>query len=77
MKRDQLLTPEYRHRFIITTDATEIDTTAQLNDWLFSDMGDHGEKQYFPDADTLVCKIKNCKVFIVNKTPCACPNEKQ
>lgn len=77
MKRDQLLTPEYRHRFIITTDATEINTTTQLNDWLFEGMGEYCEKEYFPDADTLACKIKNCKVFIVNKTPCACPNEKQ
>ena len=44
---------------------------------LFEGMGEYGEKEYFPNTDTLVCKTKNCKVFIVNEILCECPNEKQ
>ena len=76
MKENQSLEPKCKRRFIITTDADLVNTASQ-NDWLFEGMGEYCEKEYFPDADTLACKIKNCKVFIVNKTPCACPNEKQ
>ena len=76
MKENQSLEPECKRRFIITTNADTVNTELQ-NDWLFEGMGEYGEKEYFPNADTLVCKTKNCKVFIVNETPCVCQNEKQ
>ena len=65
-----------KRRYIITTNADTVNTELQ-NDWLFEGMGEYGEKEYFPNTDTLICKTKNCKVFIVNEILCECPNEKQ
>lgn len=76
MKENQSSEPKYKRRYIIMTNADTVNTELQ-NDWLFEGMGEYGEKEYFPDADTVVCKTKNCKVFIVNEILCECPNEKQ
>ena len=68
MKQNQLLTPEHKHRIIITTDINTVNTASQ-DDWLFEDMGKCGENHYFPYADTIVSNTKNCNVLIVNEIP--------